>query len=128
MIRSLEIAVDLGAQEAVGERVLRVAGDARRSAALDGRECRACVRAIVRTGSTHDTGIALRESRCAHGRARSRTGSGLFEKGTLWAPGGPRWNSVHLIRSTALSYRRPCGLERARLRQANVESRESAAR
>ena len=73
MIRTLEVAVHFCAEEAAGERVVGVASDTRRAAALDRRDGRAGIRAIVRTRPAHDTGIAVSENRGAHGRARSRT-------------------------------------------------------
>src|SRR3954471_5282672 len=71
MVRALEISVDLCAEKAVGERMVRVAYDPRRSSAFDGDTRRACIGAIVRTAATHDAGIALSESNSAHSRGRS---------------------------------------------------------
>jgi hypothetical protein len=60
MVRALEVSIDLRAEEAVGERVLGVAGDTRGSPALDRRQGGTGVRAVVRTPTTHDARIALR--------------------------------------------------------------------
>ena len=73
MVRALEVSIDLRAEKPARERVVWVARDACRSATLDGGDGRACIRAVVRTGTTHDARIGISESRCTHGRARSRT-------------------------------------------------------
>ena len=54
VIRALEVAGDLRAEEAARERMVRIAGDADRAAVLDRDEHRAGVGAVVRTGAAHD--------------------------------------------------------------------------
>ena len=75
MIRSLEVSVDLRAEEPVGERVVRVAGDPRRSAALDGGDASRMYR-----GSRADR----RHARCGYRSQREslRSRPGAFEDTT----------------------------------------------
>jgi hypothetical protein len=80
VVRSLEVSIDLRAEEPAGERVVGVAGDACRSATLYGGDGRTGVRAVVRTGTAHDARIGISENRCAHGRTRSRTQRGSTSK------------------------------------------------
>ena len=104
MVGALEISIDLCAEEPIRERVLRVTRDARRSPALHGGDRRTRIGTIVRTGSTHDAGVALNERRSAHRPARWRGRADRPRKGTLRASAGPRPDSVTLIRSMTSTY------------------------
>ena len=53
-VRALEIARDLGAQDAGGRGMVRRAADGDRAAVLDGRQQRAGIGTIVRAGAAHD--------------------------------------------------------------------------
>ena len=89
MVRAFEVSVDLRAEKAVRERVVRVARNPRRPSAFNGDERRTCVRAVVRTATTHDVGIALSESNSAHGRGRSGEQDG--DRGPIEKV--PRWQA-----------------------------------
>ena len=54
MVGALEVAIHLGAEEALGERVVRIALDAHGAPVLDRHEHRARVGAVVRAGAAHD--------------------------------------------------------------------------
>ena len=68
MIGALDVAIDLRAQESLREGMLRVTGDARRPAILDGHEHGARVRAIVRAGAADHTVARCREVDWGGGR------------------------------------------------------------
>ena len=81
VIRALDVAIDLRAEEAARERMLGVAGDAHRAPVLDGDEHRAGVGAVVRTGAAHDAiaraqrvrtdgDVIVAEGQSSHGRRR----------------------------------------------------------
>ena len=80
MVRPLQVSVDLCAEKPTRERVVRVASDASSTAVFYGREGRAGIGAIVRTGPTHDARIAISESRCTHGRHVGGTRRGSTSK------------------------------------------------
>ncbi len=56
-VRPIEIPGDLRAQDAVGRRVLVGAGDPDRDAVANGRDERAGIGTVVRTGAAHGSGL-----------------------------------------------------------------------
>src|SRR5437868_6315405 len=57
VIRALDVAIHLGAQETVGEGMVRISRDTNRFPVLDRHEHRTRVRAIVRASASNDGGL-----------------------------------------------------------------------
>ena len=55
MVRALEVAIDLGAEESLGERMVRIARDANCATVLDRDEHGAGVRTVVWAGAADDS-------------------------------------------------------------------------
>src|SRR5215831_15792599 len=87
VIRSLDVAIDLGAKKAARERMLRIAGDANGAAGFHGDEHRARVGAVVRARAANRA--RLREARIGRGwRAGGGHVGKLGESSTM---NQPRW-------------------------------------
>ena len=76
MIRSLDVSIDLRAEKALGERMVRVAGDAGRTPVLDRDEHGAGVGAVVRTRAANDGGLGQGKG----SRSHEGLGAGMLPK------------------------------------------------
>ena len=85
MVGSLDVAIDLGAEKAAGERVIRVAGNAHGAPVFDGHEHGAGVGAVVRAGAANDgaSSAPCVDGDCAIGTAHAMQGrsvDGSYER------------------------------------------------